>query len=94
MRRCAAAAASRRFNVPTMLVSTKSRRAVRDDVRFVERRRVEHGMHAAHRVGDDFASVIEPTTLVNGPAHVQADDLVPVLAASARAPPRDGRRCP
>ena len=92
----AATASSSRLSVPVTLVSTKSWRLWRRDVRLVQGRGVEHRVHARHAASHEARGRRSSRRAsVNGEArHVEADDLAPqALAACGPAPRRGGRRC-
>ena len=54
---------------------------VRGDVRLVQRRRVQDGLHAGHAAPDHARSAMEPTALgVGGRQQIETDRFVPLLA--------------
>ena len=80
----AATASSSRLSVPVRLVSTKSCAAVRADVRLVQRRGVEHGVGALHRLAHERAVGDRADDgRVRRREHVEPDDLVPLGAEDA-----------
>ena len=72
----ASRAASSRFSVPVMLVSTKSRARMGRDMRLVQRRGVQHGVDALHACPDEVAIGDRPGALRERTGiHIDGNDI-------------------